>query len=71
MLFIHVQTPHAVQWIRPGHQEACPVSNWFNILVLHQNRLYISLNYHVKCLILSSWISLSDYTMVDCPVLSP
>ncbi|CAL9144510.1 unnamed protein product, partial [Musa hybrid cultivar] len=33
------QTPHAVQWIRPGHQEACPVSNWFNILVLHQNRI--------------------------------
>ncbi|CAL9078260.1 unnamed protein product, partial [Musa textilis] len=33
------QTPHAVQWIRPGHQEGCPVSNWFNILVLHQNRI--------------------------------
>ncbi|WOL15385.1 double-strand break repair protein MRE11 isoform X1 [Canna indica] len=33
------QTPHAVQWIRPESQEGCPVSDWFNILVLHQNRI--------------------------------
>ncbi|KAK4576502.1 hypothetical protein RGQ29_027171 [Quercus rubra] len=33
------QTPHAVQWMRPEAQEGCQVSDWFNILVLHQNRL--------------------------------
>ncbi|XP_073100458.1 double-strand break repair protein MRE11 isoform X2 [Elaeis guineensis] len=33
------QTPHAVQWMRPQAQEGCPVSDWFNILVLHQNRI--------------------------------
>eukprot|EP00850_Spirogloea_muscicola_P003360 SM000013S26529 [mRNA] locus=s13:836504:842759:- [translate_table: standard] len=33
------QTPHAVQWIRPEAQEDCSVSDWFNILVLHQNRV--------------------------------
>ncbi|XP_078432461.1 DNA repair and meiosis protein (Mre11) isoform X2 [Wolffia australiana] len=33
------QTPHAVQWIRPEAQEGCNVSDWFNILVLHQNRI--------------------------------
>lgn len=33
------QTPHAVQWIRPEVQENCDVSEWFNILVLHQNRI--------------------------------
>lgn len=33
------QTPHAVQWIRPEPQEGCPVFDWFNILVLHQNRV--------------------------------
>ncbi|KAH9302823.1 hypothetical protein KI387_014406, partial [Taxus chinensis] len=33
------QTPHAVQWMRPEPQEGCPVSDWFNILVLHQNRI--------------------------------
>lgn len=33
------QTPHAVQWIRPESQEGCPVIDWFNILVLHQNRV--------------------------------
>ncbi|MED6136860.1 meiotic recombination [Stylosanthes scabra] len=33
------QTPHAVQWIRPESQEGCQVSDWFNILVLHQNRV--------------------------------
>ncbi|XP_048498670.2 double-strand break repair protein MRE11 isoform X2 [Beta vulgaris subsp. vulgaris] len=33
------QTPHAVQWIRPEEQEGCQVSDWFNILVLHQNRI--------------------------------
>ncbi|KAK4348390.1 hypothetical protein RND71_031145 [Anisodus tanguticus] len=33
------QTPHAVQWMRPEAQEGCQVSNWFNILVLHQNRV--------------------------------
>lgn len=33
------QTPHAVQWMRPESQEGCQVSDWFNILVLHQNRL--------------------------------
>ncbi|KAF4349698.1 hypothetical protein G4B88_023220, partial [Cannabis sativa] len=31
------QTPHAVQWMRPESQEGCQVSDWFNILVLHQN----------------------------------
>ncbi|KAK1260384.1 Double-strand break repair protein MRE11 [Acorus gramineus] len=33
------QTPHAVQWMRPETQESCQVSDWFNILVLHQNRI--------------------------------
>lgn len=33
------QTPHAVQWMRPEAQEGCSVSDWFNILVLHQNRV--------------------------------
>ncbi|KAL5548020.1 hypothetical protein UlMin_003251 [Ulmus minor] len=33
------QTPHAVQWMRPEAQEGCEVSDWFNILVLHQNRV--------------------------------
>lgn len=33
------QTPHAVQWMRPEPQEGCPMSDWFNILVLHQNRV--------------------------------
>lgn len=37
------QTPHAVQWIRPEAQEGCDVSDWFNILVLHQNRLFFTL----------------------------
>ncbi|GLT74748.1 hypothetical protein SLA2020_465260 [Shorea laevis] len=33
------QTPHAVQWMRPEAQDGCQVSDWFNILVLHQNRV--------------------------------
>lgn len=33
------QTPHAVQWMRPETQQGCEVSDWFNILVLHQNRV--------------------------------
>ncbi|XP_048441816.1 double-strand break repair protein MRE11-like isoform X2 [Pyrus x bretschneideri] len=33
------QTPHAVQWMRPESQEGLEVSDWFNILVLHQNRV--------------------------------
>ncbi|KAG6637416.1 double-strand break repair protein MRE11 [Carya illinoinensis] len=33
------QTPHAVQWMRPESQEGCQLSDWFNILVLHQNRV--------------------------------
>ncbi|PQQ16401.1 double-strand break repair protein MRE11 [Prunus yedoensis var. nudiflora] len=33
------QTPHAVQWMRPESQEGLQVSDWFNILVLHQNRV--------------------------------
>ncbi|PKA59958.1 Double-strand break repair protein MRE11 [Apostasia shenzhenica] len=33
------QTPHAIQWMRPEPQQDCPVSDWFNILVLHQNRI--------------------------------
>ncbi|CAN8301931.1 unnamed protein product [Cochlearia groenlandica] len=33
------QTPHAVQWMRPEIQEGSDVSDWFNILVLHQNRV--------------------------------
>ncbi|XP_039125723.1 double-strand break repair protein MRE11 [Dioscorea cayenensis subsp. rotundata] len=33
------QTPHAIQWMRPETQEECPVADWFNILVLHQNRI--------------------------------
>ncbi|XP_072954347.1 double-strand break repair protein MRE11 [Typha angustifolia] len=33
------QTPHAVQWMRPESQEGVPLSAWFNILVLHQNRI--------------------------------
>ncbi|KAK6147162.1 hypothetical protein DH2020_018074 [Rehmannia glutinosa] len=32
------KTPHAVQWMRPEAQDGCKVSDWFNILVLHQNR---------------------------------
>jgi len=36
------QTPHAVQWMRPEAQEGCLVSDWFNMLVLHQNRLCVS-----------------------------
>ncbi|XP_062184298.1 double-strand break repair protein MRE11 isoform X2 [Phragmites australis] len=33
------QTPHSVQWMRPGTQDGESVSDWFNILVLHQNRI--------------------------------
>ncbi|KAL6844019.1 hypothetical protein ACP4OV_025692 [Aristida adscensionis] len=33
------QTPHSVQWMRPGTQDGDSVSDWFNILVLHQNRI--------------------------------
>ncbi|MCO5557015.1 hypothetical protein L7F22_010570 [Adiantum nelumboides] len=33
------QTPHAVRWIRPEIQGDSPVADWFNILVLHQNRV--------------------------------
>ncbi|XP_057540204.1 double-strand break repair protein MRE11 isoform X2 [Amaranthus tricolor] len=33
------QTPHAIQWMCPDAQEGCQVSDWFNILVLHQNRI--------------------------------
>ncbi|MFQ6662445.1 hypothetical protein Gotur_030284 [Gossypium turneri] len=33
------QTPQAVQWMRPEPQEGCEVSDWFTILVLHQNRV--------------------------------
>ncbi|RAL44580.1 hypothetical protein DM860_003339 [Cuscuta australis] len=33
------QTPHAVQWMRPDAKEGYEVSDWFNILVLHQNRV--------------------------------
>ncbi|KAJ1273000.1 hypothetical protein BS78_06G246300 [Paspalum vaginatum] len=33
------QTPHSVQWMRPGTQDGELVSDWFNILVLHQNRI--------------------------------
>ncbi|KAJ4981183.1 hypothetical protein NE237_032020 [Protea cynaroides] len=33
------QTPHAVQWMRPESKEGCSESDWFNILVLHQNRV--------------------------------
>ncbi|MBA0641508.1 hypothetical protein Goklo_026049 [Gossypium klotzschianum] len=35
------QTPQAVQWMRPEPQEGCEVSDWFTILVLHQNRLCV------------------------------
>ncbi|XP_015161502.1 double-strand break repair protein MRE11 isoform X2 [Solanum tuberosum] len=37
------QTPHAVQWMRPEAREGCQVSDWFNILVLHQNRFQLKL----------------------------
>ncbi|KAG8043620.1 hypothetical protein GUJ93_ZPchr0458g22771 [Zizania palustris] len=33
------QTPHAVEWMRPETQDGMSVSDWFNILVLHQNRI--------------------------------
>ncbi|TVU18520.1 hypothetical protein EJB05_34624, partial [Eragrostis curvula] len=33
------RTPHSVQWMRPGTQDAESVSDCFNILVLHQNRI--------------------------------
>lgn len=32
------QTPHAIQWVRPEEQDGVAASDWFNILVLHQNR---------------------------------
>lgn len=38
------KTPHAVQWMRPEAQEGCEVSDWFNILVLHQNRWSLIFN---------------------------
>lgn len=41
MGFFNFQTPHAVQWMRPEAQEGCQVSDWFNILVLHQNRFCV------------------------------
>lgn len=46
-----VQTPHAVQWIRPESTEDCPSSDWFNIFVLHQNRsesslFLVSMHFH-------------------------
>ncbi|KAI7978806.1 Double-strand break repair protein MRE11 [Camellia lanceoleosa] len=34
------QAPHAVQWMRPEAQEGCQVTDWFNILVLHQNSIF-------------------------------
>lgn len=40
-IYFTSQTPHAVQWMRPESQEGCQVTDWFNILVLHQNRLYM------------------------------
>lgn len=33
------QTPHAVRWLRPETQEDSHLSDWFNILILHQNRV--------------------------------
>ncbi|KAH7433647.1 hypothetical protein KP509_07G079200 [Ceratopteris richardii] len=33
------QTPHAIRWIRPETQGDSSVSDWFNIFVLHQNRV--------------------------------
>ncbi len=53
-----VQTPHAVQWIRPESLEGCPTSEWFNIFVLHQNRCYscIKCSFLVcLCNVLSDW----------------
>ncbi|KAA3467600.1 double-strand break repair protein MRE11 [Gossypium australe] len=47
------QTPQAVQWMRPEPQEGCKVSDWFNILVLHQNsgkRRHYSAKLHVYIL---------------------
>jgi len=31
-------TPHAIQWVRPEEQDGVQAADWFNILVLHQNR---------------------------------
>jgi hypothetical protein len=47
------QTPHAVQWMRPESQEGCEVSDWFNMLVLHQNRLsnFVSNVFERLCII--------------------
>ncbi|CAM8999023.1 unnamed protein product [Rhodiola kirilowii] len=33
------QTPHAVEWTRPDGPDDSELSDWFNILVLHQNRV--------------------------------
>lgn len=32
------QTPDAVRWMQPEDLEDMPLSEWFNIFVLHQNR---------------------------------
>ncbi|TVU43038.1 hypothetical protein EJB05_09473, partial [Eragrostis curvula] len=34
---LHVE-PHAVNWMQPENRDDTPLSDWFNILVLHQNR---------------------------------
>ncbi|XP_062191206.1 double-strand break repair protein MRE11-like [Phragmites australis] len=30
--------PHAVNWMQPESRDETPLSDWFNILILHQNR---------------------------------
>lgn len=38
------QTPGCVEWVRPEDTPDCPVREWFNVFVLHQNRVPHSQN---------------------------
>ncbi|KAL4272998.1 hypothetical protein GQ457_13G003060 [Hibiscus cannabinus] len=61
------QTPQAVQWMRPEPQEGCEVSDWFNILVLHQNRLCVCCMFLVYIMVTVVYI-LKLSTNVACRV---
>lgn len=37
-MYLVLQTPHAIEWIQPESLDEMPLSDWFNIVVLHQNR---------------------------------
>lgn len=32
-------TPHSVEWVRPASEEGIKAEDWFNLFVLHQNRV--------------------------------